>query len=236
MGNVGIIPARGQAVRYGGTLKELLPVSNGRVAIDSALVAMSMAGVDQIYIITTKDKAHFYAHRFSNEQYADMGIYPNIVTPHIDELVYGADLWATLSWALEQRGSKDGYTFIALADTIIPPTTFQTSAVYTGDAGIQFATFRTSEPHRFSIIQDGEILTKPDDLSKIHELPASAWGAITLAPPATAYIAGKKYNHYDTALRRAANIYGMTNYPLAYFYDIGSYQWYREYLINEGKN
>ena len=51
MNKIGIIPVGGLATRFGGVLKELLPVVRTSLIIDYSVTAMLLAKVDYIYFI-----------------------------------------------------------------------------------------------------------------------------------------------------------------------------------------
>ncbi len=229
MANVGIIAAAGSATRFDGVVKELLPIDAYKCALDTQLIAMQYAGVRDIYVVTIPEKTTHYALRFKNKRYRDSGIFPRVVVLNSDK-THGPDLWETLGWSLENLASKDGYTFIGLADTIIPPDTYS-KAVHKDNpdgAGIILGVFDTTTPNRFSTVVGNTIYTKVD-----MPVPAKAWGAIVLSPPASEYLGNHSFMHYDQALQSAINIYGLETVDMQYYHDVGTFSWYVDYLRKE---
>ena len=114
------------------TAKELTYVGT-RTYIDSHLVAMRLAGVEDIYVVASAIKLPLFSYRFSQGTYSLAGIFPRLITLPFDVLTVD-DIFL---WSITELGSKAGYTFISEADKPIEINTFQKALYYTGHEGIR---------------------------------------------------------------------------------------------------
>lgn len=223
---IGIILAGGGATRFEGIPKELLPLDQHKVVIDSQLTAMRFAGIQEVFVVTSPKKIYMHAQRFAHMNYEGMGIYPRLVIPPVSYLE-SQDFGKTLTWALQEL-SRGKVTAIGLADTIVPPDAYYPLVVDQSSAGVRLGTFKTTEPERFSILVGNRIITKPQ--KGFLEGVQNAWGIIVLRENVVEHLSGKQFPHYDAALNEAIKIYDCSEHRLTYYYDIGSYQWYKEYM------
>lgn len=202
-----IIPAAGKATRFGGVLKELLPISKTETALMRAVknAVASMKATD-ICIITNKEKV--------SEHMAALTSLP--VT--YKEQVYNTDLWGAI---LSGLSAVDG--------GLIMPDTITDIPIMTTSAPLSFGLFTTHEPERFSILHNNTIITKQKivDNNTVYK----AWGVVLWNADVAAYwIKHGNYLHYDDAFRDAMIHFGFTVFDLPYYYDIGTFDAYTQYI------
>jgi len=156
MSRLGIIPAGGQAVRFDGIHKELLPCNgDGDTLLDRCIESMTLGRADQTLLISNPQKIAIHA-----ERTAGRGLLYKLGC---------RDLWKSLFAACQLE--YDYYLF-AMPDTYYPVEIFDTD--FDGDLTVWL--FDTDKPERFGVVQDGVIWDKC-----IHATPGivhRAYGAL----------------------------------------------------------
>ncbi len=208
-----IIPAAGKAVRFGGILKELLPITDTetslRRTVENALIGMD---ADEVRIITSIDKIHDHI-RHINELYPLANISYRMQT-------IGLDLWGAILTGISNN--KPGGLLLADTVTYIQPDMEIT-------APLVFGTFETRQPERFSVLYDNTIITKKhleDNQSY------KAWGCIMWDAQVAQFLSQLDVDHYDDAFRDAIALFGYATFDLPYYYDLGNFKAYKEYLLD----
>lgn len=134
---VGIIPAAGKAQRFGGTLKELLPLPDGRSFLRAAVHRLP---VDLVVIVTNKYKIQEHAREVG------------------DDAVYmvqrGDDIMGAIMTALDVRADRYYFT--------MPDTVTDTDDI--PDAHFCMGYFMTDKPERFGCIVNGRVINKSSDI------------------------------------------------------------------------
>ena len=201
---IGIIPAAGSATRYGGVLKELLPVESDMVMMDFAVNAMKNSGCDQIVCVTSTRKIAQIADRF----------------PHLLYTIQteGQDIWGAIRAGLNVEA--DTYCF-AMPDTVIPEHAFD---IYM-DANFYLGCFDTDMCERFGMVRDGGIVNKrPGE-------PGQAWGTLMWTRIVRDWwLAYGDVSNYTNAFNLAMRTFGYKTYDLEYYHDIASFEDYRRLL------
>lgn len=207
-----IIPAGGKAVRFGGTLKELLPLNATDTPLLRAIHNASLGlRANIITIITDIPKVTEHMR------------YISMRSAHLKNIRYmlktGDELWESVYDALEVC---DGGLVLADTVTMVPNIGEMT-------APIMFGVFDTTQPERFSLIQDHTILTKPKDMP---EGTYKAWGVVLWNKDVANYwiYHMDEVDSYDEAFRRAMDTFGYDTFTLPYYYDLGSFNAYTEYI------
>lgn len=209
-----IIPTAGKATRFGGLLKELLPLNATdtplKRAIDNAVIGMD---ADEVIIITNKEKI------WEHMNYISRNVEFHLPIQYVPQ-VYDRDLLGAILTGLSRY--NDG-------GLVLPDTVTMVDA-HDVTAPLSFGTFVTQEPHRFSIIRNGTIVTKqhigiPGD-------GFNAWGAVMWSREVAQYWIENSdtYEHYDDMFRDAMHYFGFATFNLPYYYDLGSFDTYVEYL------
>lgn len=190
---VGVIPAAGKAKRFGGVLKECLPLPGGTLIE----LAISRLPVDTVLVVTRPDKIAQHA-----EVLQDRAIY----------LVQNGnnDIWSAIESAL--RIAADYYYF-TMPDTVMPENAFYIAPQY---ADFALGTFETDMPERFGVLQDGKVINKEKGLN----VPAKAWGVIIWSRKVRDFWLQSEIKDYTHAINLAIMAFGLDTWPLAYYHDI----------------
>lgn len=209
-----IIPSAGRATRFGGTLKELLPINETETpmfrAIQNAVLGMN---ADEIVLITSTEKISEHV------KYIDKNIpYGIPISYRIQN--NAQDLWGAILTGIDWN--SDG-------GLVMPDTVTFINPEYT-TAPIAFGVFWTQEPNRFSILSNGTIYTKRPILDDIR-VHSKAWGTVEWGVEVAQYWQQTdEYAHYDDAFRDAMERFGYATYDLPYYYDLGSFKAYTDYI------
>lgn len=216
-----IIPSAGRATRFGGTLKELLPLNatdtSLKRAIDNAVIGMD---ADEIVLVTNKDKI------WEHTNYVGTHIGFHLPIQFVPQ-VYNRDLLGAILTGITPY--KDGG--MVMADTV---TMVDAHAI---TAPLSFGVFATWQPERFSVLWDNSIVTKQEfydcEENQRYDLPAfKAWGVVLWSKEVAAYWVqhSDEYEHYDDMFRDAMYFFGYATFDLPYYYDIGTFEAYLAYL------
>lgn len=206
MSSIGIVPAGGQASRFSGLAKELLPISDKECALTHCVKSIP---ANEIYVFTTPEK--FALHHDALEDLDNV----HLVDRHCD------GLWEVVKLAVIWR-SVDWYYF-AMPDTVFPSDAFPkpTSQLMCG-------TFLTDQPQRFGMLHYNKIVDKsPTDKGQ-----GLAWGAWIWSRQVALDLAEacEQLEDFTEAMNVILKRYKMEQFPLRYYYDFASFWDYRNYL------
>lgn len=207
-----IIPSAGKATRFGGLLKELLPLNATdtplKRAIDNAVIGMD---ADEVVLVTNKDKI------WEHMNYISRNIEFHLPIQYVPQ-VYDRDLLGAVLTGLSPH--TDG-------GLVLPDTVTMVDA-HNFTAPISFGLFTTTEPERFSVVDDRTICTKEAALQGTYK----AWGAVMWSREVAEWWIehSNEYEHYDDMFRDAMARWGYATFDLPYYYDLGSFDKYVEYL------
>ncbi len=222
-----IIPAAGKATRFNGIHKELAPLPNGNTSLSHALdLARASAAID-IIVLTHSSKWWLHS-EFIRLYEKQRNIKPGLIRLVMQQ-DYTYDLWSAIIQGLYMQPDLKAGGLI-LPDTI---TDFNPEYAQTSHDGLSFGVFDTHEPQRFSIIQDEQIITKPDYLP---EGIYKAWGVVLWSAIAQRRLRELSITRYDDAFQQVMDRLGHETFPLDYYYDLGTYAAYVDYTAdaNEG--
>jgi len=215
-----IIPSAGKATRFGGLLKELLPLNATETplkrAIDNAVIGMD---ADEVVIITNKDKI------WEHMNYVSRNIEFHLPIQYVPQ-VYDRDLLGAILTGISPH--NDG-------GLLLPDTVTMVDA-HNVTAPLSFGLFDTYEPHRFSVVHKKTIHTKEVlpifDYEQWSKVSYKAWGTVMWSKEVAQYWIEKSdtYEHYDDMFRDAMQYFGFATFDLPYYYDLGSFDTYVEYL------
>ncbi len=207
---IGIIPARGKAVRFGGQLKELLPISNNECGLSRCIENMMRGGADEIILQSTSEKESF--HRVVTQNYAlvQIACAPN-----------GRGLWHEIREITHYPASQ--YLF-AMPDTIMPYTVFENIK----DLDVSIGIFHTDNSERFGMLRDRKIVDKqPGE-------PGYAYGAFVWSALAAEYLveACNKYKDHTKALNALLSRFDVNMFVIDYYCDFASFSDYKRYICD----
>lgn len=217
-----IIPSAGKATRFGGTLKELLPINPTDTpmlrAIQNAVLGMN---ADELMIITNAAKVQDHMNYVMQHAMYNLPISYRMQT-------FGKDLWGAIQSGFNWNQPTDGGLVLPDTITFVPELGEVT-------APITFGTFWTQEPERFSVLIEGTIRTK--EIAKEQDVLErlagyKAWGTVLWNAEVANYWMNEapEYDHYDDAFRDAMQRFGYSTFELPYYYDVGTFSKYVEYL------
>ena len=203
MTRLGIIPAGGQALRFGGTLKEMLPCKENTL-LERAVMAMNTGYADDVVVITTPEKIGIHAAQLKNR---------NVWY----RLALGS-LWASLEDVM--RIEYDQYMF-AMPDTYFPGDCFDDD--HEGD--FRLGVFKTNTPSRFGVVHEDVIWDKYFDAGEYE-----AYGVVLWSSKVADFWAenSSKIRTHTDAFNLAMDEFGFELFNLDYYYDMASFDDYRK--------
>jgi len=204
--SIGIIPAAGQAQRFGGVQKELLPSNDGIVFMNHAVIRLSRV-CDIVIVVTNKDKVQSHMEKVKNVLYVEQN--------------NSNDLLGAVQSALKVEAMRYHFT---MPDTVINDDVFVNAPLCDG---LSLGLFETSTPERFGCLVDGVIYDKNSEVFS----PANAWGVLTWSAKNNNIF--YESDNFCDALNKCIQINGYKTWNIKKYYDIGSIKNYIEYLKNE---
>lgn len=213
MRRLGIIPAAGKANRFGGVLKEMLPVRNDTL-LRRSLNAMIAARVDNCLLITNREKIQHHAHHLE------------LWRVYYAVQLGQQDLWGAISESLSIHGDMNLFC--------MPDTYFPLDALVGLDEGeFNLGLFETDMPERFGVLTDDCIADKTNMKPGIYK----AWGVLSWTGRVAEYWLDhiSEIKNHTQAFNMAMAKFGYKTKPLAYYHDLASWEDYRA-LIAEVTN
>ena len=204
---LGIIPAAGKAIRFGGVLKELLPLPNGSSFLRECYNRLKPYCTD-VLVITTDDKIQRHA--------AELGRDVIYIVQRYDN-----DIWGAIKTALDIPAGN--YLF-SMPDTYLDRYTFSNYR----DSDFGMGLFDTNYPERFGCLMGGEIVNKMSGLPT----PAKAWGVLAWSRAVADYWLKYPQPDYTFAINAAIINFVYTQWRIAVYYDNASITDYVEILIS----
>lgn len=207
-----VIPAAGNATRFGGTLKELLPISESHCGLTFAVETALRYGHCDPVVVTTNLKRDIHAATLKAA-----GLHADLVIKQNPE---DGDMWGSVL-----LGISPGVT----GGLILPDSVAVPQWTIPCEAPISFGCFMSSEPWRFSCLDLSDkkrpvILTKPRLISACH-----AWGIVTWNQDASRQLSTIR-NHHDRAFEIVMQQQGYELFSLDNYHDLGSFNHYWKYL------
>lgn len=203
-----IIPAAGEAVRFGGLPKELLPISETDCSLTRAVRVAERLGGEPV--IMSNPMKEFFHHAALQRAKLECEVVVRNNYQH-------KDLWGSIERGLEP-GRAGG---LLLADTVSDGVIILPGA----QCKLTFGYFHTSEPSRFSILLPDRIATKED------KPPGNqAWGMVFWDGDVTDFLLAQEVTHYDRAFELAIKQFATRLFKLNYYFDLGTFKAYKDFL------
>lgn len=196
-----ILPAGGRAERFGGVVKDLLPIGDGETLLSAAIARARALGADAVTVVTSAEKAALH------ERYLAGRDVQLVVSS-------GRGLWGAVRAALAPEPG-----LLILPDTVwrvvssIPP------------APLAFGVFETDEAWRYSVWVGETLVTKPAGMTH-----GCAWGCVAWQAEVARWWLARDDADYDDALSVAAQQFGAARFSIADYHDMASWTHYRRYL------
>lgn len=211
MYKLGVIPAGGKGERWGGYLKEMLPINRGDWFIDHSIKAMTYYGdADAILIITNPVKVGSLANHLTGKH--GVPIYYAVEDK-------GLDIWGGIEECFAYPA--DRYLF-AMPDTYYPLSAF----LYLPEGDFLMGTFKTNKPERFGVISNGHVVNKKAQPPGEYK----AWGTLVWSAACVELWRERKPATYTEAINMALDLYGIMSYEMDYYFDMATFEDYREFL------
>lgn len=213
---IAVIPAAGDCARFRGIPKECLPDRSGIPLIESAIARANWMGCDHAVVVTSTTKS---------------ALHERLLDFHGVTIIHQADhspgLWGAIRCTFPFRQDS----LLVLPDTVFE----EPVGGLRMERPMAFGLFETKNPGRFSVFQDGRILTKNDILQGTQ----LAWGCVAWKKEVIDFWEKREvideYEDYDPAFQHAAANFGFDTFDIANYRDLGTFEDYREYLTEKGK-
>jgi len=201
---VGIIPAAGSATRFGGIIKELLPLADGRSLLEHAIERLSFC--DRVVVVTSPGKMH--QHRTNIRQRV------NIIPQH------GHEMWGAMQTGMNAYDADQYY--------LTMPDTWMYDSAFHGVPEIDFGYgyFITETPERFGVLVGDRFVDKPKDA----DVPAVAWGVLTWSKAVRDLWNEKRITNYTDAINQAIRDYSHRHWHIGPYFDCADMNRYMELL------
>jgi hypothetical protein len=201
--NLGILPAAGNATRFGGIYKELLPIGE-KCILERAVETLAMC--DEILLVTNQEK---------------IGEQARVLGPAVRYAIQEGDngMWSAIEESFYIQA--ECYYFM-MPDCVVGDFWRPMRDNYKFTMGI----FETNTPERFGVIQDGRIIDKDPSLEK----PATAWGVLSWRREVVDFWESAEVTDYTEAFNQAMEAFGYDTFLLEYYYDMASFEDYERYV------
>jgi len=216
---VGIIPAAGQAVRWGGYPKEMLPTGKGQWILDHTVRSLLRARVTELIIVTTPTRIDVIVDHMSG--------YSEVPIAYVIEQKYTPDMWSAVAECLPFCGD---HNLLAMPDTYYPETAFSGRKQY-GD--LHLGLFETDNPERFGVLINGCIYDKVAALAGTRQ---KAWGLVGWSRRvADIWLRElRTLGRFADALNLAIRQVGYVYFPVEYYTDFATWEDYQRWVASLG--
>jgi hypothetical protein len=194
---LGIIPAAGKATRFGGYLKELLPLPNGYSFLREAVNRLRPY-TSEIVLVTSQEKIDRHVEELGGD-----------VIYFIQR--YAGDIYGAIRTACDIPAD---YYFFTMPDTYLDRATFCNY----NHCDFALGMFETDKPERFGCLVDGQIINKTPGL----QAPLQAWGALAWSSGVVKFWDGTNQIDYTTAINAAMNRFGYSTWKIDNYFDNAS--------------
>ena len=199
---LGIVPAAGKAVRFGGVLKECLPLKRGSLLE----LAVDRLPVDRVILVTNTSKVQTHAQVLGNKVlYMVQGDEP--------------ELWGAIKSALSIDAD---YYYFTMPDTFMPFHAFN----LVPEVDFSIGLFETDMPERFGVLVDGRVVDKNRDIP----VPAQAWGGLVWSRAVKNLWLRSNVTDYTHAINLAIQAFGFETWRISFYHDFASIEDYQNYL------
>lgn len=201
--NIGIIPAAGRAVRFGGILKELLPAKDGISFINHA--ANKLRGIcDFIVVVTNAEKIQNHMQNLKDVVFIEQDNNLNLL--------------GAVQTALQIKAER---YFFTMPDTITDQKIFSGISLH---EYLTIGIFKTYKPNRFGCLIDGSIVDKDANIS----VPALAWGALSW----TNQVCNMFFNqtNFTNALNAIIKNHSYSSWEITEYYDMATIKDYMQFI------
>lgn len=213
-----VIPAGGQATRFGGLFKELLPIGKDTTLLLNALATAKRLGADRYLVISTREKFQLHRRYLDNQAAEYQAVVEFAEDPE-------CSLWCAIRYAALR--CADAQNVFVMPDTVFGVPQGITLTHREFNLGL----FLTREPGRFGVLSDGRIRDKDPELQGVWP----AWGTITWSRAVAAWWLlrehqGVRYADHTAAFQDAMDYFGFGTFNLDYYEDLGDWEHYSAFV------
>ena len=189
----GIIPAAGMATRFGGLMKELLPLPDGRSLLEHAIERLSFC--DRIVIVTSDAK--------TKEHQRYVGGKVQLIPQ------FGQGMWSAIKSAYTMYHADQYY--MTMPDTWIAPDCF----AGVPETAFAYGYFLTDTPERFGCLCQDKFVDKSGDIPT----PAVAWGVLSWSRSACDLWERTRAADYTSAINVALAEFTTRHWNIGAYFD-----------------
>ena len=206
---LGVVPAAGKATRWGGMLKEALPLSETESFISRTVRAMFAGNADACLVITSPEKIRSHSEALKR--------YDVIYRFQSEE----GDLWQAI---------KESFIFNAKWNMFAMPDTFWPMGVFDSqmfEQDFNIGCFETQKPNRFGILSGGQIIDKPDVAGQY-----SAWGVLTWSRHIVNFWLENLsiIDNHTQAFNMAMKEFSFHSIEMPFYHDMASFVDYEDFI------
>jgi len=206
---LGIVPAAGKATRWGGMLKEVLPLSEHESLISRVVRTMSIGGANTCLVITTPEKIRSHSEALKRH---------DVIYRFQSEDI---DLWGAI---------KESFTFMAKWNLFAMPDTFFPTSVFDAEMfkrDFNLCAFDTNKPNRFGVVEGNQINDKPDIIGWY-----PAWGVLTWSRSIIDFWVENinMIQNHTQAFNMAMQEFGFHLTKMPFYYDMATFTDYEEFI------
>jgi dTDP-glucose pyrophosphorylase len=210
---LGIVPAAGEGLRWGGYFKELLPINDKKWLIDETINSMKLAGTTKFLVISNESKIGTHVKHLN--KFKDINIYFSIQK-------HQKDIWGAI---MESFPLAEEYNLFSMPDTYIPRNSF----IYPFEKDFYLGVFKTKNTERFGILYNGLVVNK----EKLPNSLYNAWGILVWSKNCVNFWLKENPETYTEAINIAIDNFGLNTFNIDFYYDFASWKDYKDFLKNE---
>jgi hypothetical protein len=204
MSRIGIIPSAGQATRFGGIPKELLPLPDGRPLLAHAVERLAFC--DRVVVVSNPIKVPLHREHAQGQ-----------ITLMNQR---GDGMWGAIYSAMNAYDGDQYY--MTMPDTWLQPDAF----AGVPECDFAYGYFLTREPERFGVLHQGRFIDKPKALAT----PAVAWTVLTWSKRTRDLWNEAKVEDYTPAINLALDEVKNGHWVVGPYFDCADMSRYMELL------
>ncbi|PNX46237.1 MAG: hypothetical protein BV457_08040 [Thermoplasmata archaeon M9B1D] len=221
MSILGVIPAAGEGKRWGGYLKEFLPINEEEKVIDHLIRSMKLAGATKFLVISNPEKIAAHS-KYLSSRYDN--IFYIMQTRQLD--IWGAML-ASLPFS-------EDYNLFGFPDTYFDTDAYNfnyQARVFGKAENLFIGMHETNMPERFGVLYNNKMVDKRTDLPKDTYL---AWGPLIWTKNVANYWLERDRKapilHYNDAINLVMDKFGYKIFKIKSYIDFASWKDYLMFL------
>lgn len=224
---IGLIPAAGSAERWGGYIKELLPIDSNTKLIDRTINILQRMGCTTLLVITNKQKIDTIVKH--------LDVFCQIRNIPVSYIIGGATMWKSIEKSLPFLVNDS--TIMAMPDTYFTP---EAECPIELESDFSLGLFNTYYPDQFSVLINGNIYTKDSSFinAENHSKKYEAWGLAGWSQQVSKFwlehpLGFDNGDGYDRMFEKAINNFSLSTFKLKEYWDMKNFSAYKEFLCQK---